>query len=450
MTKIAIVGAGSAVFAQQMITDVLAVAGLDGGEFALIDIDAGRLAQARRLAELTVRRSGRAFTVTSSTDRTELLPGTDFVINTIEVSGLRNVRHDYDIPLRYGVDQCIGDTTGPGGVMKFLRTAPAWLAILRDTEQLAPRAVVLNYTNPMSALTLLAARGTGLKVYGLCHSVRNTLAELAGYLGVPAGELAYRCAGVNHLSWFTELSWRGQDQLPALRAALERPEVYEQDPVRFEMLRHFGAFPTESSGHFSEYVPYFRKRPELLERYTRAAYGGESGYYARNWPRWREEHDAEVASLIRREEAGEAAIDLTRSPEFASSIVEGLVTGWAQQITCNLPNRGPDGTLLVENLLPGGVVEVGCVVDAGGVHPQSYGRLPEVLAAIDRTHMAIHGLLVDAVLREDRELAVQALLLDPLTAAVCSPAEIQAMFAELVEAEAADLPTFLGRAAVSA
>lgn len=450
MTKIAIIGAGSAVFAQQMIADVLAIGGLEIGEFALIDIDAERLAQAHRLAELAVRRSGKAFTVNSSTERTNLLPNTDFIINTIEVSGLRNVQYDYDIPMCYGVDQCIGDTTGPGGVMKFLRTAPAWLAILHDIERFAPHAVVLNYTNPMSALTLLAARSTNLKVYGLCHSVQNTLAELAEYLGVPSEELAYQCAGVNHLSWFTALTWQGQDQLPMLRAAMNRPEIYEQDPVRFEMLRHFGAFPTESSGHFSEYVPYFRKRPELLERYTRAAYKGESGYYARNWPHWREEHDTQVANLIQREEAGETAIDLTRSPEFASNIIEGLLMGRAQKITCNLPNLSSDGTPLIDNLLPNGVVEVSCVVDARGIHPQPYGRLPEVLAALDRTHMAIHHLLVDAVLRQDRELAVQALLLDPLTAAVCSPAEIRAMFTELVEAEAADLPTFLRRESVGA
>lgn len=441
MTKITIIGAGSAVFAQQMITDVLAIDGLDSGEFALIDIDSERLELARELAELTVKRSGKPFTVRASTDRARLLPGTDFVINTIEVSGLRNVRHDYDIPLRYGVDQCIGDTTGPGGVMKFLRTAPAWLAILKDIGRLAPDAVVMNYTNPMSALTLLSARGSGLRVYGLCHSVQNTLSELAGYLEVPVSELEYRCAGVNHLSWFTELKWRGQDLMPRLRAAAERPEIYEQDIVRFEMLKNFGAFPTESSGHFSEYVPYFRKRPDLVLQYTRAAYKGESGYYAHNWPRWRDEHQARVEDLIARERAGERAIEMERSPEFASNIIEGLTLGRPQQITCNLPNAH-----LIENLPLDGVVEVSCTVDGAGIHPQPFGRLPEALAAIDRSHMAIHSLLADSVLRGDRELAVQALLLDPLTAAVCSPQEIRAMFRELVEAEAQDLPSYLHEA----
>ncbi|AZI44813.1 alpha-glucosidase/alpha-galactosidase (plasmid) [Deinococcus psychrotolerans] len=438
MTKIAIIGAGSAVFAQQMITDVLAIDGLDTGEFALIDIDPVRLEQGHELAELTVKRSGKLFTVTSSTNRLELLPGTDFVINTIEVSGLGNVRHDYDIPMNYGVDQCIGDTTGPGGVMKFLRTAPAWLGILRDIERLAPQAVVMSYTNPMSALVLLSVRASSLKVYGLCHSIQNTLAELAGYLNLPAAELTYRCAGVNHLSWFTELGWKGQDVMPKLRAAMLKPEIYEQDIIRFEMLKHFGAFPTESSGHFSEYVPYFRKRPDLLAQFTRPEYKGESGFYAHNWPRWRDEHQAQVADLIAREKAGETAIDMTRSPEFASNIIEGMVLDRPQQITCNLPN-----TRLIDNLSQDGVVEVGCTVDAQGIHPQPYGRLPEALAALNRSHMAVHSLLADSVIQENHDLAVQALMLDPLTAAVCSLDEIRAMFAELVEVEQADLPSYL-------
>jgi alpha-galactosidase len=442
VTKITLIGAGSAVFAQQMITDVLSIHGLDAGEFALIDTDTNRLERAHELAELTVARSGKAFSVTASANRRTLLPGTDFLINTIEVSGVANVQHDYEIPLRYGVDQCIGDTTGPGGIMKFLRTAPAWLDIVRDIEALAPAATVMNYTNPMSALVLLSVRATGLKVYGLCHSVQNTLRELAGYLGLPAQELKYRCAGINHLSWFTELTWQGQDQMPRLRAAMDRPDTYEQDPVRFEMLRHFGAFPTESSGHFSEYVPYFRSRPERIERYTRAAYGGESGYYARHWPRWRDEHAAQVERTIARERAGEAAIDLTRSPEYASYIIEGLVSNQTQAITCNLPNRGPHG-VLIENLSADGVVEVACSVDAQGVHPQAFGRLPEALAALNRPHLAIHSLLADAVLTADAELAVQALLLDPLTAACCSLGEIRAMFRELVVAEWHDLPPFI-------
>jgi alpha-galactosidase len=438
MTKIAIIGAGSAVFAQQMIVDILSVSGLDAGEFALIDTDPVRLERAHQLAALTVARSGKAFGVTASTNRVALLPGTDFVINTIEVSGLRNVRFDNDIPKRFGVDQCIGDTIGPGGLMKFLRTAPAWLEIVRDIERLAPRAVVMNYTNPMSALVLTAARAVKLPVIGLCHSIQNTAAELEDYLGIPRGELTYRCAGINHLSWFFELSHAGVDVKPALLEAARTPEIYEQDIVRFEMLNAFGAFPTESSGHFSEYVPYFRKRPDLLERYTRAAYKGESGFYANNWPRWRKEHDEEVSSLIARERRGEAAIRLERSPEFASNIVEGITLGRPQVIGGNLLNTG-----LIDNLPVDSCVEVTCLVDRNGIQPTHFGHLPTPLAALDTAHVMVHDLMATAVLESNREAALHALMLDPLTATVCSLEEIRQMFEALVAAEREDLPKFL-------
>ncbi len=438
MTKIVIIGAGSAVFAQQMIVDALCIDGLQTGEFALVDIDPVRLEQAHEIAELTVKRSGKNFSVRSSTNRAELLPGADFVINTIEVSGLETVRFDNDIPLKYGVDQCIGDTVGPGGLMKFLRTAPAWLEIVRDIERLVPAATVMNYTNPMSALTLLASRATKLHVIGLCHSIQNTAEELEGYLNLERGSLTYRCAGVNHLSWFFEIEAHGQDMKPRLLEAANTPEIYEQDIIRFEMLKHFGAFPTESSGHFSEYVPYFRKRPDLLARYTRPAYKGESGFYARNWPTWRAEHDAEVKSLIAKARTDLNAIQLERSPEFASNIIEAIALNRAQVIGGNVMNTG-----LITNLPQDGCVEVTCLVDQNGIQPTYFGRLPAPLAAIDQQHMALHDLMATAILEQDREAAFHALALDPLTAAVCSLEEIRSMFEELVQAEAAHLPAFM-------
>jgi alpha-galactosidase len=443
MTKIAIIGAGSAVFSQQMIVDALSISGLESGEFALIDIDPVRLERSHELAELSVKKSGKKFSVRSSTKRNELLSGTDFVINTIEVSGLETVKFDFEIPKKFGVDACIGDTVGPGGLMKFLRTAPAWLEIVHDIERLAPNAVVMNYTNPMSALVLLASRATKmlaskLPVIGLCHSIQNTAEELETYMGIPHGELKYRCAGVNHLSWFFELTHNGQDVKPRLLEVANTPEIYEQDIIRFEMLKHFGAFPTESSGHFSEYVPYFRKRPDLLEKYTRPEYKGESGFYARNWPRWRQEHDAEVRDLIERERNGEDAIKLERSPEFASNIIEGMVFDRAQVIGGNVINTG-----LIDNLSQDGCVEVTCLVDRNGIQPTHFGKLPVQLAAIDAQHMAIHDLMASAVLEGNRDAAFHSLLLDPLSAAVCSPQEIRAMFEELALAERDHLPEFM-------
>src|SRR2546425_282691 len=297
--KVTFVGAGSAVFARQLITDILAVDGLDAGIFALVDIDATRLELAKKIAERLVELSGKRWKVEASTARLDVIAGTDYVINSIEVAGLQNVRRDYEIPMRYGVDQCIGDTIGPGGIFKALRTGPVWLDIVADVARVAPRAVVMNYTNPMSILTLAALKSSDLQVVGLCHSVQGTSRQLAGYLGIPYQEMTWRCAGINHNAWFTTLERDGQDLYPALRERARTPQIYEKDTVRFEVMLHLGAFVTESSGHFSEYVPYFRKRPDLVERYTRAGYLGESGFYANNWPQWRRANDELIASMLR-------------------------------------------------------------------------------------------------------------------------------------------------------
>lgn len=437
--KVAILGAGSTVFARQLMMDFLLTPGMTEGTFALVDIDAERLELAQAMGERLIELCpDRRWRVEATTDRLQALPGCDYVINTIEVAGLRNVRHDYDIPLRYGVDQCIGDTIGPGGIFKMLRTGPAWLAILRDVERLAPRAVVMNYTNPMSALTLLALRATRLQVVGLCHSVQGTAQQLARYLDVPYDELRFRCGGINHLAWYTELTWHGEDMYPRLREAARVPDIYESDPVRFEVLLHFGAFVTESSGHFSEYVPYFRKRPELVSRYTREGYRGESGFYANNWPTWRATSD----EIIRGTLAGQFGIQLQRGHEWASYIAEAIETGRPAVIHGNVLNTG-----LIDNLVPGGCVEVPVLVDGAGLQPVHFGPLPAQLAALDAAHMYVHELMVEAVLERDRRAALRALLLDPLTAAVCSPQEITSMFDEMWQAEKDDLAAFekLGR-----
>jgi alpha-galactosidase len=430
--KVTFIGAGSAVFARQLMTDILAVEGLDAGEFALVDVDVTRLDLARGIAERLVQLSGKRWRVVASTDRREVLPGTDYVINSIEVAGLQNVRFDYEIPMRYGVDQCIGDTIGPGGIFKALRTGPAWLDIVRDVERLVPGAIVMNYTNPMSILTLAALRATNLQVVGLCHSVQGTSRQLAKYLGVPYGDITWQCAGINHNAWFTKLERGGADLYPLLRERATLPEIYEQDPVRFEVMLHLGAFVTESSGHFSEYVPYFRKRPDLIQRYTRAGYLGESGFYANNWPEWRRANDELIASMLR----GETPVPLDRGHEYGSYIVEAVECGRPASIHGNVRNAG-----WIENL-PDGCVEVECQVDRGGIHPRRFGALPEQLAALNRAHMAVHELVVEALLERDRRKAKYALMLDPLTAAVCSPEEIDRLFEEMWTAERESLPAF--------
>jgi alpha-galactosidase len=425
MVKVTLIGAGSAVFARQIVTDVLAIDGLDGGTFALVDIDADRLELAHDISEKLVGATGKDWTVESSTERNDVLAGTDFLVNSIEVAGLENVRHDYEIPLRYGVDQCIGDTIGPGGIFKALRTGPAWLEILRDAERECPGAVVMNYTNPMSLLTLAAIRATSMDVVGLCHSIQGTSEQLAGYLEVPPEELCWRAAGINHNSWFVELARDGVDLYPELRKRARTSGIYEHDPVRFETMLHLGAFPSESSGHFSEYLPYFRKRPDLIKRYTRDGYLGESGYYANNWPTWRAENDEEIRKML----SGEEELPLERSPEYAADVIEAVTFGREMVIYGNVRNTG-----LIDNLSDG-CVEVACLVDRNGVQPCHFGPLPEQLAALNRAHMAVHDLVVQALLDRDRQNALHALMLDPLTAAVCSLEEISQMFSEMWEAQ---------------
>jgi alpha-galactosidase len=424
--RISYIGAGSAVFARQLITDILSIDGLERGCFALVDVDADRLETARRIAERLVAAAGKDWQVVASTDRRDVLAGSDFIINSIEVAGRANVRHDYEIPLRYGVDQCIGDTIGPGGIFKALRTGPDWLAIVDDAARLCPGAIVLNYTNPMSILTLAAIRASGMPVIGLCHSVQGTSEQIARYLDLPYSELTWRCAGINHNAWFTELRRGEEDLYPRLREAAADPDVYEQDPVRFEMMLRLGAFVTESSGHFSEYVPYFRKRPDLIERYARSGYRGESGFYANNWPIWQQHHQEMAQAWA----SGREPMPMQRSHEYGADIVEGVLLNRPRVVHGNVVNHG-----LIDNLPQGGCVEVACLIDRTGIRPTHFGPLPEQLAALNRAHMAVHELVVDALLKRDRQSALHALMLDPLTAAVCSLEEIERLFDEMWEAQ---------------
>ncbi|HEY7417727.1 MAG TPA: alpha-galactosidase [Ktedonobacteraceae bacterium] len=432
MVKVTFMGAGSTVFARQLITDVLLVDGLDEGVFALVDIDAQRLELAHRIAEKLVSLSGKNWRVESSTKRREMLPESDFIINTIEVAGLANVRHDFDIPMKYGINQCIGDTIGPGGIFKALRTGPAWLDILHDAEELCSQAWVLNYTNPMSILTLTALQETAMRTVGLCHSVQGTSRQLADYLAVPYEELEWRCAGINHNAWFTVLRHQGQDMYPRLLERIQNQELYERDPVRFEVAKYFGAFVTESSGHFSEYVPYFRKRPELVERYCRKGYLGETGFYANNWPMWRERNDISIQQMLE----GTRDIPFARSLEYGSYIIEAIQKYQPTVIYGNVRNTG-----LIDNL-PDGCVEVACLVDRNGVQPVHFGPLPEQLAALNRSHMAVHTLVCEALRTRNKEAARYALFLDPLSAAVCSPAELNSLFDEMWEAQRPYLQPF--------
>lgn len=438
MVKVALIGAGSATFAQEVITDILAIQGLDEGKFVLVDLDTERLELTHEVAEQLIKLAGKSWTVQTTTDRRSVLTGCDYVINAIEVGGLATIQDDFAIPMKYGVNQCIADTIGPGGIFKYLRTAPSWLAICRDIEELCPRALVINYTNPLSAITLTALRATSLQVVGLCHSILLTSYELADYSDVPYERMRFRCAGINHLSWFMTLEMEGEDLYPRVLRAAEDPDIYERDPIRFDLLRQFGAFTTETSGHISEYLPYFRKRKDVLEPYVHMNPDCEGGERAVRWPRERAEHDERLRDYLGRERRGERAFYLERGLDYGSYIIEGHALNRPQAIYGNVYNAG-----LIENLPQDGCVEVPCLVDRNGIQPVHFGRLPTRLVAFDSAHMMVHDLMVQALLNEDREAAVHALMLDPLTAAVCSLSEIRQMFDEMATTQKAYLPHFI-------
>ena len=428
MVRIVMLGAGSG-FTHNLSGDIMQLEGLEGGELGLVDIDPRRLRLAEGLVHKIAERLGReyAWKITATTDRRRVLEGADFVINTIEVSGVQTVRIDNDIPLEYGVSQCIGDTIGPGGIFKAMRTVPVWIEVLKDVDRLAPAACVLNYTNPMSIMTHAALRTTTRPVVGLCHSVQGTSRLLADYCGVPYEDLAWRCAGLNHMAWFTHLAHKGKDLYPALkRRVLRDKKLWERDPVRFDFMLHFDYFVTESSGHFSEYVPYYRKRKDLRRRYCRPDYLGGDSFYADKWPAWRKKADQWRRRLM----AGKEELKVGRSHEYASSIIQAIVTDRPFVFHGSTWNTG-----LIDNLPTDGVVEVPILVDKTGYNPCHYGPLPEQCAALNRQHMAVNKLTAEACLEGDRRKALHALLLDPLTSAVCSPAEIQEMFDRMFRAE---------------
>jgi alpha-galactosidase len=464
--KLTFLGAGS-FFAPSLINDVLRIPGQQGGTIALVDIDPARLAlSARLIRRLVAAHRGPRWRVVASTARRDVLRGTDYVVNCIEVSGLDCVVHDNDIPLRYGIDQCIGDTIGPGGLFKALRTIPVWLEVLRDCEELCPDALVLNYTNPMAMMCLAAGRASRMRVVGLCHSVQGTSHLLAQYAGVPYDELRWECAGINHLAWFTRLEHRGvdlyRDRLLAkftaevadgrreAEAGLARSDDLDvrhdataevkyrgRDLIRKDMCVHFGAFITESSGHLSEYLPYYRKSAEG-RKLLRLGYDGGSRFYATNWPRWRAEQDARRRAML----AGRLPLPAQRSWEYASWIIEAREKDVPFRFHGNVLNHARGAAQLITNLPADACVEVACLADGNGVTPTRFGALPSQMAAISGSNLAMFDLAVEAARHRSIESAIHALLLDPLCQAVCTPAEIKAMTLDLFTAERDFLPGY--------
>ncbi|MBN1919399.1 MAG: alpha-glucosidase/alpha-galactosidase [Verrucomicrobia bacterium] len=432
MVKVTLLGAGSG-FTQPLFTDILHIEGLDRGTLGMVDVDAKRLEVNIKLIEKLLKVAGKtSWKLEASTDRRDVLKGTDYLISTIEVNGMQCMRHDNDIPLKYGVEQCVGDTIGPGGIMKLLRTAPAFIDILQDAKRYCPDAQIMNYTNPMSMITLAGLRSTDQPLVGLCHSVQWDQKWLSDLLGIPKEEMEWRCGGLNHLAWFTVMKHKGKDLYPKLLQMVEDdPKLYERNAARFEMLKHFGYYVTESSSHFSEYVPYFRRTKKLLKTFANRKYNRQTGWYADVWPEWRVKTDRERKEMAE----GKREIKLGRSHEYAADIIEAHALNRPRVFQGTVANTG-----LITNLLQTGVVEVPVLVDKAGYQPTYFGALPEHCAALCRAHQAVHEMAVLGLLNHDREAIIQSMMLDPLTAAVASLAEIRAMADELFEADAKYIP----------
>ncbi len=447
--KVTMLGAGSG-FTPRLVSDLLHMPGCERGHVVLVDIDRERLATMHQVLDRLIGQEGKTgWTISSTADRTEALPGSHYIVNCIEVSGVECVTHDNDIPLKYGIDQCIGDTIGPGGLFKALRTVPVFLDICRDVERLCPKAIVLNYTNPMNILCLAAGRATpGVQVVGLCHSVQHTGHVLAKRAGIPYDEMTWECAGINHLAWYTTLEYAGESLYPKLFELARRElasgivaehEKDRPDWIRKDMMLQFGAFITESSGHLSEYLPYYRKSKAALDRYAGPGYCGGSRFYASGWPSWRKSADEGRMKMVR----GELPVGWPRSWEYASWIIEGREKDAPVRIHGNVMNHDGAGRgQLITNLPADGCVEVACLVDRNGIHPTRYGALPAQMAAICDSNMRMFDLAATACIDRSVEAAVHALMLDPLTQAVCTPQQIRDMTLEMFEAEKAFLPGY--------
>ena len=421
------------VFAKNLIGDILSFEELSDSDIVLMDIDEHRLEKTRRVAEAMVENEGLDATVGATLDRREALDGADYVLNMINVGGTEPFENEIRIPEKYGVKQAIGDTTGPGGIFRGLRTIPTMLDLAADMEELCPDALLLNYTNPMAILCKAVFEASDIDVVGLCHSVPHTAEAIAEYVGVPQSELDYWVAGINHMAWFLECEHEGESVYPALHEAYDDEETYRKDTVRFEMMKHFGAFPTESSHHMSEYVPYVRTDEAQIEAMTGTSYAERmatatylEGWKARSAARDNPELDVDLDG-----------VGVDRSEEYASRLIHSLETGTQRRFNLNVSNESN----AIENLPADACVEVPVFVDGSGLHPASVGELPTQLAALDRQHTAVYELAVEGALEGNREKVHRAVKLDPLSGAACSLDELHEMTEELIEANAAYLPT---------
>ena len=439
MIKVAMIGAGSVGFTRRLFMDILAVPELRDTQFRMMDISKENLEMAANLCTKMAKDNDLPAEVVATTDQKEALTGADYVISTVRVGGLESFAHDIEIPLKYGVDQCVADTLGPGGVFYALRTIPVLLGIAKDMREVCPNALFLNYSNPMAMNSWAVRREGGVRFVGLCHGVQGGAHQIARALKIPAEELEYVCAGINHQTWFIKVTHKGKDLTDKVLDGFKSSEgLMKGEPVRIDVLERFGYYSTESNGHLSEYLPWYRKgTQEEKDRwidYSSWINGETGGYlrvcresqdaYRKNYPKW-------LSGELDQIKLG------ARSHEHGSHIIEALETGRRYWGCFNVGNTG-----LITNLPDGCTVESPCIVDSNGIQPVFVGDLPMQCAATCRASISVQEMAVEAALTGDRQLVKLAVLHDPLTGAICTPDQVWAMCDEMFEALGPWLPQF--------
>lgn len=436
MTKITFIGAGSTVFAKNLLGDILSFPELANSTISLMDIDPERL----RTSEIVAHKVADFFDakpkIEATLDRRAALEGADYAISMFQVGGYKpSTVIDFEIPKKYGIRQTIADTLGIGGIMRGLRTIPVFLDICKDMEELCPDVTFLQYVNPMAMNTWAINKATKIKTIGLCHSVQGTAEVLAEDIGVPINEINYICAGINHMAFYLKFERNGEDLYMKMRKVAEAKSYargYRElaNHVRYEVFKRTGYFVTESSEHFSEYVPWFIKqnRTDLLEQYEIPV-----DEYITRCELQIAEWEADKAAL----ERGELNETYERSQEYGSLIIHSLETGTPRVVYGNVANRG-----LIDNLPQDCCVEVPCLVDKNGLQPTKIGVMPPQLAAMQQTNINVQSLVVEAALTRKREHIYHAAMLDPHTAAELSLDQIWSLVDELIEAHGDMLPEY--------
>jgi alpha-galactosidase len=430
MAKITFIGAGSTVFAKNLMGDILSFPELADSTLTLFDIDEERLRTSGIVAQKVAKTLGANPTIETTTDRRQALAGADYAICMIQVGGYKpSTVVDFEIPKKYGLRQTIADTLGIGGIMRGLRTIPVLLSMCRDMEELCPDVTFLQYVNPMAMNCWAISRATSIKTVGLCHSVQGTAEQLAEDIGVPVEEINYICAGINHMAFYLRFERDGVDLYPEIRKVVQEGRIPDWNRVRYEIFQRVGHFVTESSEHFSEYTPWFikRDRPDLIEEfnipldeYIRRCENQIAGWH-------------KMRALYESDEP----IEVKRSHEYGSLIIHSMETSAPRVIYGNVPNTG-----LIDNLPQGCCVEVPVLVDKSGLQPTKIGALPPQLAAMMQTNINVQSLVVEAALTGKREHIYHAAMLDPHTAAELSLDQIWSLVDDLIEAHGEWLPAY--------